>query len=539
MFRVAIIDDEPIIRKGIKNIINWQMLDCEICGEAGDGQSGQELIEKYHPELIITDIKMPEVDGLLMISRIREIVPDSKIIILTGYRNFEYAHTAIKLGAFDFIMKPSKIEELNAVINRALSELKLSTAHTEEINKLKQQYEKNEPLIRERLFYNLIYGLYSNLDEADTECKRLNLRTERYILGIAQNEVSKQDADTKDEDEAHLYQFGILTTLEEVLSEDFSVTCISLGNRMVSFLLSPKGNEELDNTLISEKCLYLQSIIQNCFGFTISMALSSEGTGANELPLKLKECQEALEHKFYFGNNSIIFYHDLNTFFKYNDCTFLYERQKQLLENIKSANIHAIPESIAGIYECINSISGTDKDYICNFYFNTITIINSMKSALPIQNFKKPPENNLVSLYSMIEKCDSIIDLNELLSDVSMHAAEKVQEYNDNNMKLLLRKAVDYLNAHYVEDVTLNQVAEHIYVSSFYISRMFKKELGINFVDYLNELRINKAKELLMDARFKTYEVAEAVGIPNAHYFSKLFRKYAGMTASEYKQTVK
>jgi two-component system response regulator YesN len=106
-------------------------------------------------------------------------------------------------------------------------------------------------------------------------------------------------------------------------------------------------------------------------------------------------------------------------------------------------------------------------------------------------------------------------------------------------MKLLLRKAVDYLNAHYVEDVTLNQVAEHIYVSSFYISRMFKKELGINFVDYLNELRINKAKELLMDARFKTYEVAEAVGIPNAHYFSKLFRKYAGMTASEYKQTVK
>lgn len=538
MFQVVIIDDEPIIRKGIRNVIHWQEFGCEVGGEADDGQSGRELIEKIHPDIIITDIKMPEVDGLMMIGRVREIVPDSKIIILTGYRNFDYARTAVKLGAFDYLMKPTKIDELSAVIRRAVEELRSKTARRDELGRLREQYEKSKPLVRERLLYNLLYGFYSNGEEAAREAERLNLRTDRYVLGLVENEAPRADAEPEGKDEAHLYQFGILSTLEEALSERFRVAGISLGSRLSAFLLAPKGDEELDNTVISEKCLYLQQMIHNCFGFTVSIAVSSQGSGTGELPGKLHECQEALEHKFYLGNNSIIFYHDLDTFFQYSDCTFLLERQKQLLDNIKAGNVHAIAENTAAIFECINGLTGIGKDYVRNFYFNTITMIHSMKISLPIDTLRKQNDGPLVSLYGLIEKCDSVADLNGLLENIAMSVADKVRDYNDNNMKLLMRKAVDYINAHYSEDVTLNQVAEHIYVSSFYISRMFKKELGINFVDYLNELRINKAKELLSDARYKTYEVAEAVGISNAHYFSKLFRKYAGMTASEYRESL-
>jgi two-component system response regulator YesN len=140
MFKVLIIDDEPIIRKGLKNIINWKSFECEVCGEAADGMDGGELIRKHLPEIIITDIKMPEVDGLSMLRDIKSVVPESKIIILTGHRDFDYAQEALKIGAFDFLLKPSKIEELTSVISRAVKELKFRKDCSEEFEKLNRLF---------------------------------------------------------------------------------------------------------------------------------------------------------------------------------------------------------------------------------------------------------------------------------------------------------------------------------------------------------------------------------------------------------------
>ncbi|HHY64506.1 MAG TPA: response regulator [Clostridiaceae bacterium] len=123
LFKVVIIDDEPIIRKGLSKIINWSQFSCEISGEASDGASGLELIKQVKPDILLTDIRMPKVDGLTMIRQAKEIVPDCIIIILTGYRDFNYAQEAIRLGAFDFILKPTKIEELTEVIVRAVKEI--------------------------------------------------------------------------------------------------------------------------------------------------------------------------------------------------------------------------------------------------------------------------------------------------------------------------------------------------------------------------------------------------------------------------------
>ena len=130
---------------------------------------------------------------------------------------------------------------------------------------------------------------------------------------------------------------------------------------------------------------------------------------------------------------------------------------------------------------------------------------------------------------------EGLPDLNGVLREVSVSITEKVNQYNNRSIKLILRKAVDYLQEHYSEQVTLNDVADSVYVSTCYVSRMFKKELGRNFVDYLNGIRMDKAKELLRDPQYKTYEVAEKVGIPDAHYFSRLFKKLVGVTPTEFR----
>ncbi len=533
LYKVLIIDDEPIIRKGLTSIMNWSQLQCEICGEAADGEMGEEYILKLKPDIILTDIRMPKADGLTMIRRVKEISPESKIIILTGYRDFNYAQEAIKLGAFDYLLKPTKIEELTEVIKRTVQQLDCEKQRAEEIYRYKALYEKNIPLLKEKLLYNLLYGLYLNDEDIESQMERFNLFIDEFVMGIIDNESSEE----KDGYALQLYQFGIISTLEEVLANEFSFISTALNNRWLLFVAKPVSNEALDLEKLHGKLAYLQEMIENCFSFTVSIAISTLGKGYKDLPLKFRECKSGLEHRFYLGGNTIISYSDLNSFFNVKDHTNLEMQQRQLIDHIKAGNQETVEETVESIRNYIRELKADDRAYIKSFYLSTLSAINTIRSTLMNQTENK--SMNLTSLYPMIESCDNIMDLNDILKEAARKAAESVNTYNNKNMKLLLKSAVEYLESHYNEPVTLNDVAEKLYVSTYYLSRMFKKELNKNFVDYLNEIRINHAKELLLDVRYKTYEVADAIGISDPHYFSKLFKKYVGITPTEYKDSQK
>ena len=538
MYKVLIVDDEPIIRKGLRNIINWKNFGCEVVAEAGDGLDGLELIRKHKPDIIITDIKMPETDGLSMIKQMKEDVPDSKIIILTGHRDFDYVHEALKLGVTDFLLKPSRIEELTSAISRAVKELKFQNQRSEEFDKLSQLFTQNISVLREKLLYDIIYEINTNRDDIKEKLELFQTRQGNFLMLLVQNDAEESDGSDISQYDRHLYQFGIINTFIEIFSDKFDVLHVTLDTVGIAFIVMPReGVEDELAEAINKKCTYLQEIINNCFGFTVTIAISSEGSDFTELPQKFSECRAALEHKFYLGNNSIIYHSDVNTFFRYDDHSMLEKLQKALLESIKSGNEAAVEDRLKDIYSYIRNIDPSQKEFIKNFYWNTITSINNIRlSLMSSEDGRKVEYTELSGLYGLIEKCSNADELHTLLEESARSVVSKVNNYNNKSIKLILRKAVEYLQTHYHEPITLNEVAEHTFVSTYYISRMFKKEMGKNFVDYLNELRIEKAKELLKDVRYKTYEVAEKVGIPDAHYFSRLFKKYVGMTPTEYRE---
>ena len=534
MFKVIIIDDEPIIRKGLKNIINWKQFGCTVCAEASDGEEGKHLIEVHHPDILITDIRMPEMDGLNMIRDVKSCIPNCKIIILTGYRDFDYVQEAIKLGAFDFVLKPSRIEELAAVVRRAVDELKCQRNRAEEMDKLRRLFEQNIPVLREKFLYDVLYEINTNSDDITARASLLGIETGRFILLAA--EIDDDEDKTHNRGNMHLYQFGIINIFEEVFQDSCKLVSVSLNDKSTAFILQLSDDESNYNEIINNKCAYIQNMVTNCFGFTISVAVSSEGRGIMQLPGKLKECREALEYKFYLGSNTIIFHSDLNGFFKYNDYSLLEKYRRMLIEGIKTGNESIVNKRLEDIFESIENLDNIDAQYLKTFYLSIITYINNMHlSVAEADNEKKPESMNIPGLHEIIAKSETINELNYLLKEVSLSIAAKINNYNNKNIKMVLRKAIDYINEHYNEQLTLNEVAEKIFVSSCYISRMFKKELGKNFVDYLNGLRLEKAKELLKDPKYKTYEIAELVGIPDAHYFSRLFKKYEGLTPTEYR----
>ncbi|HEX2945025.1 MAG TPA: response regulator [Clostridia bacterium] len=537
MFKVLIIDDEPIIRKGLRNIINWKNFGCEVCGEAADGLEGIDLIRKLLPDIIVTDIKMPETDGLTMLREIKDSVPDSKIIILTGHRDFDYVHEALKIGAFDFLLKPSKIEELTSVITRAVKELKFKKERSEEFEKLNVLFKQNVSVLREKFLYDVIYEINTNEDDIRQKFELFNIKNNNFHMLIIQNDSDDSNDSDISQYDRHLYQFGIINMFNEVFTDTFDVINVTLNNIGLAFIVMLKDETENTVELIDKKCSYLQDIICNCFGFTVTIAVSAEGCKLTQLPQKFKECREALEHKFYMGSNSIILHSDINTFFKYDDNSMLEKLQKALIEGIKSGNEQSVRDRLKDIYIYVKTIDPSRKEFIKNFYWNLISSINNIRTSLMSGDSDKKLEySELGGLYGLIEKCTNSDELNTLLDESARSVTSKVNSYNNKSIKLILRKAVEYLQNHYNEQITLNEVAEHTFVSTYYISRMFKKEMGKNFVDYLNEIRIEKAKEMLRDVRYKTYEVAEQVGIPDAHYFSKLFKKYVGVTPTEFRE---
>lgn len=543
MFKVMIIDDEPIIRKGLKNIINWKQYDCEICAEAADGVEGAELIKSHCPDIVFTDIKMPEVDGLSMIKEIKDTVADSKIIILTGYRDFDYAQEAIKLGAFDFILKPSKIEELTDVVKRAIKELKFQRDRTEEIEKLKELYKQNLPILRERLLYDVLSGINTNEELIQAKMSLYGMDVENFTLLVVENDCEASDnCEREDPYNSHLYQFGIINTFEETVSNDFNIISVTLDDKRIAFIVKHPDTRSNYTDLIEKKCTYLQDIIANCFGFTVTIGISSEGLGAMQLLFKLKECMEALEHKFYIGNNSIICYKDLHSFFRSEDNSLLEGYQKLLSDGIKSGNELLVKKRLKDITDYIECCAGgINRENLKNFYCATVTIINNIRVSVSgaENNTKGLISKDISSLIRMIEKSDNLKELNSILEEISLSVVSRVNKYNSKGIKLIMQRALEFIEENYNEQISLNEIAEYTFVSTYYISRLFKKELGKNFVDYLNEIRITKAKELLKDLRYKTYEVAELVGITDAHYFSKLFKKYESITPSEYRDTVR
>lgn len=534
MFKVLIIDDEPTIRKGLINIINWKKFQCEICGEASDGVEGLEKIEAYKPDLVFADINMPEINGLEMIKSAKQIVPHSKFIILSGYREFSYMQEAIKIGAFDYILKPSSIEDICEVVKRAVIELKYQRDDQLEAKKLRKCFEESIPILKEKLLYDIIFQININEEEIKEGFELYGIEINEFVMIMIEIDG---DSKKKEPYQRQLYQFGIVNTVEEMFAEEFKVEKIVLNNKQIAFIIGTHETVELLEEDVYKKVHSIQQLVESCFDFTVSIAISTKGKDVDELHDKMMECKNALAYRFYMGNSSIILYRDLSGFYKGQDNLAFDGIDKVLCNTIKTGNEEDVVHILGQINDKVIQ-TNLDPEYIKTFYWNLIYEINMIR--ISIKNLEvqdKDLSHDISSLYKLIDNATQVKELQDLLEDVAMSVVNRINRYNKKNINQILQKAMDYICENYTMSITLNELAEHTYVSTYYLSRMFKKELGKNFVEYLNEVRIDKAKELLKDNKYKTYEVAELVGIQDPHYFSKIFKKYVNMTPTEYKDS--
>ncbi len=502
--KVLLIDDEPIIRKGLKNIIDWEQFDCEVCGEARDGFEGLKMIEELEPDIVFTDIKMPEMTGLEMLAELSPAQSMVKYIMLTGFRDFEYVKEALILGAFDFILKPTKLADINKVVGRAVKELDMQKHKSDVEETLKTRYEQNLPLLREKFLYDIMMGIVANSDEIKRVKGELGVDIKDFIMLLVTTDYNGKQA----------LNYGAMQTLSEMLGEEYNVIPVGVSSKESVFIVELPEDTEL----LYGKCLQLQKMMSKSLNMHISISVSEPAAGLEKILMCYSQCKRAKNLGGILGEEAFVLYSDIKgNDIKHTDAR-LVGMGRLIVESLTSGAQDADTSCINNLEAEImrrDKVGEEERKIVLN-------IVSNMLREMPEMELKHDREEDIVSLIGQIR-------------NIYESAANASIETGRSNMKLVLKKAVDFLEENYCNPITLRQVADSVYVSPFYISRLFSRQLGKTMTEYLNGIRIKNACELLKDVEYKVYQIGEMVGIPDAHYFSRIFKKHIGMTPTEYR----
>lgn len=524
-YKVLIVDDEPIVRKGIAKVVNWNQLGCEVIGEAGNGLVGMEMIRKYTPDIIIADINMPKLNGLDMIKETLDIVKHSKIIVLTGYRDFDYIQEAMRIGAFDYLLKPSKLDVLIKTIKRALLELKYTYKLNETKTKLINNFEKAKPVLKEKLLKDIIIKVVNLDDTVINELRTYDLSLKEYYVILIEMGM------TKDIYSRQIHKFGLYNTFEEVFKEHFIYESVDIGNNKVIFIVSSKEKDFKDQILSNLE--EMMELMTKCFEISLTASMSTLGSDIYELPRKATECFDSIGYSYYLGEGSIILAEDFELD-EHSDISELEAYSNELLKYIKLGDKNNIKASIE---EISNALKYNTSYHCVDVNSFLIRIIYDIYNYVLINKQLDEKSYGLdgVILHEKVQAACRVEDLISIIKEFAHAVASDTNNLRKESLNNIISKAIHYIKSNYTKSITLNDISKHVNVSTYYLSRMFKKEIGKNFSEYLIEFRMNKAKEFLKNPEFKLYEIADMIGINDSHYFSRLFKKNFGITPTQYR----
>lgn len=521
IIQAILADDEGIILKGLKKLINWEGLGIRIVGEAGDGEEALALIREKKPQLVVSDIAMPGLSGLEMLREIGRQGLDTKVIFVSGYQEFSYAKDAVRYGAVDYLLKPVEKEELEKAVYRAVSliddQSRLSIlSNSESENKMYQIFQKisgNREYAKEDLY---------------EQFSRLNISVEgKFMVGAAFRlyALKRGEGNTRMQE---LMKFSAANKIQKKVEDSGwgFVVKKEINTCYVIFLLNLG-----EGRIMVESCVRkLIAEAADRQNLAIKVGVGELVEDISALPLAYKTARFAME-LYYFTEDEIIWYEDVQKEFQesfedYQEKVqnlkegFL-NRQKSLNVEINQVlavirNLH-FGNRFAALNRCNLMLSGLIWD-LCDLYLLDETWISEGEQCME--------QMRLMPTYR--QTCELVIQfLNQMHQQVLTGGSK---EYNE---AVRIRQ---YVDEHFVENLTLESMAQIAGMNPYYFSSYFKKNTGMNFKAYLTEIRMAEAAQLLINTDCKAYEIAERVGYRNVRQFNENFKGKYGKSPNEYRK---
>lgn len=505
MYSVLLVDDEEMVTQGLSRFVPWADIGYEVSGTATSVARALTFLENHPVDLVITDIQMPIQNGIDLLRILKEQYPKIKTIILSGYSEFSYAQQALRLGALDYLTKPVNFSAMKQLLEKVRATLDEETKHN-------SQDDNVQEILAHTLIMNYING-YPYDESRAAACLDVTAPI-AVVHMIAKGKAALPDA--------------VADTFQQAFHP---CRIISPSNHEFLAVLERPHDVPVLHTEIDTFIVQYSGSIQLCAG------VSEIQPGYTEVRLAAKQASKAMHYQNARSSAGVTFY----------------EQVKEIFLSTGARN----PKEEAGIRDLVEMLSVAEKrpQLLSQFTSTLYAVANQQNASIiqaqrfctellveidaSIQNLALPdyPRHVLLS-EALIEvlAAGSLSEINAYMTQYLQQLLERLQQLDETRMAgELIDRVKGYIGSHFAENLTLSVLAEIFYVSPVYLSRLFKKKTGTNFVEYLTTLRIEKAKEFLSDPNLKVYHVAEMVGYENPRYFARLFKEATGMVPQEYR----
>lgn len=535
---VLIVDDELEIREGLRAGFPWSEYGIESVLIADDGDTALELALEKEPDLIVTDIRMKRMSGLELVEALSMRRPEGwKAVVISGYDDFEMVRQAMKLGAMDYILKPINTKELGEVLGRAIGQLEQERTDRQNRQLLNDQLSSALPRFRGELLREILECEYDPYKETRI-FHRLKTLQNDWLAGGSSVVLLFEADDLKSVEnrkgmrrEKELILFGIGNVVKQTLEEEFSepfVLCEDSKQRWAAVLHCAKSEglariEDIGNLCIDRIHSYVK--------VKASAALCTVPGALSELHARYAEAEEILEQKAVYGGDRLLTSRGWELAPEQENPPITHP--DEVMDLILYGTAEDIHAAMNRFYELVQSWSHSQIKDIQQHLFEWL--LGIFKKAAQMGWSEKGWQKNPMLLWDRLERYDTLESLREQAESCLLELSRDFAQLSDSPGQII-QEARKYILQHYADNLTLNSVAGEVHVTPVWLSKLFKKEKHQTFLEYLTEVRMENAKRMLGEVRYKIYQISSLVGYKDPVHFTKLFKKMTGWTPKEYRR---
>lgn len=517
MYKLLIVDDEKQVREGLKRLLPWQDYGITIIGEAINGREALEIIEDQRPDIVLLDIQMPVMNGLELAKRIHGQYPECKFIVLSGYNDFARVREAMKYGAVDYLLKPSGKEEIIRIIEEIIDSLEDS---------LISRLHNNEylALLKNNVLNRLISGTISSRELKD-KLALLQLDLSSGCFSIVSVEIAKNESMV--EDDASWQIFSACNICDEIMVKSGKGVAFTDFSGRVNMIIRDFSGWSTDTQLkiLLENCI---CEIKKRLKLEVTIAVGNQVSSTRKMYVSYKNALRTLSYRFIFGIGTVLYYDEINEYFEKAPGAVSIDSDR-FRELIKEGSFKPVDRYVRALFE----------DQIRSDPLAEIYVLKNSALELSVLAFQCLSEDFFIDQHEIADTKNQsfrniMIQISpEGVQNQTLEILKRVIEMIETSREKTLSKpvfdSIQFIEKNYSNpDISLQYLADDFHISTAYLGKLFKKEIGSNFNDYLNTFRIRKAEKLLLSTNFKGKELAEKVGFSSYNYFYMVFKKITG-----------
>ena len=542
LYRIILVDDEEEVRKSIIRKIDWTAVGFAVVGDAENGEDALEKIENLEPDVVLTDIRMPYMDGLTLAERIRQKYPSMKIVIFSGYDDFEYAKQAIKLNVTEYILKPVNVEELTAILKRIKTNLDEEIEQKRNVNLLRENYKRSLPILREQFLKDLISRpmdgetVQTLLREYD-----IPLAGAKKWIAIAvelelEQELKQEEAPLPLHEEKNLIPISVMQILSENLKPSYRFSLLSFSGSAdakiagIAAIDENNSQTELIN-ILGDICKEIRKTLK----VPVTIGIGHSAQKLENISRSFQSALDALGYRSVVGTGSTIYINDVEPGIG-GKLQFGSEEESALIQAIKFGPEEKIRETVRGIVDRMNEArvhARQQQAYILSVANCMIQLIQQYDLNME-EIFAEDPLGP--DPFTVIQSMLNRENFSRWLYQTALKINNALSRERDYAARQVIEKAKQYIMDNYQDPgLSVEQICRYLHMSPAYFSTMFKKVTGQTYIAYLTEVRLNKAVELLNMTDEKTYVIASQVGYQEQNYFSYVFKKRFGVSPTKFR----